>query len=169
MAFRADTVAILERFPGPVTLYQSRNKWLLVLALAVALMLGVSLVIGNGDAIGWSALLFLAAVALFAYISLLLPSLGALTLDRDGFELVGLFRRFRIRWRDASGFVAAYMPRTQQRYVLFDDAAPDMRLLAKLSTAVAGHSSALTGMYEVPADELAWLMASWRERALAGK
>jgi hypothetical protein len=177
MVPHTDTVALLERFPGPVTLYLSPNKLLLVLAGCSVLAFGAALIVRDGHIVGWYGhmivwlgLVFFAACALKAALALLLPNVGALTLDRGGFEFVGLFRRFRTRWQDTSGFVARRIhPPHLIRGVLYNDAAVGSRLIGKLNDALMGHTSGLMPFYEVSVDELAWLMTMWRERALAGK
>jgi hypothetical protein len=49
---------IESRFPGPVTLYPSRAKWLLVCAGGTLFAAGGGLMIGQGDARGWFMLNF---------------------------------------------------------------------------------------------------------------
>jgi hypothetical protein len=112
---RTDRAAVLARFPGPVTLYPSRKKWLLVLAGGAVFAVGGALMIRDGDPTGWFVLVFFAAVALVAA-AVLLPGAGALTLDRDGFEITNLFRHHRIRWQDASGFTASRIPPARFRW-----------------------------------------------------
>jgi hypothetical protein len=168
MAARTDAAAILDRFPGPVTLYPSRRKWLLVLAGGATFAVGGALMIRSGDPKGWLVLLFFAAVALIAA-AVLLPGAGALTLDRDGFEITNLFRHHRIHWQDASGFTAARIPPARQRFVLFDQASASSRFLANVNVAIVGHNASLPDTYGRSADELAELMAAWRASALARK
>jgi hypothetical protein len=166
MAARADTAAILDRFPGPVTLYPSRRKWLLVLAVGAVLAVGGALMIRDGDPKGWFVLIFFVAVALTAAAAML-PGAGALTLDRDGFEVTNLFRHHRTRWQDAAGFTAARIPPAHQRFVVFDHAGASGKLLASVNVAIVGHSASLPDTYGRSADELAELMAAWRASALA--
>ena len=166
MAARADIAPIPARFPGPVTLYPSRKKWLLVLAVGVVLAVGGVLMIRSGDLKGWLVLIFFAAVSLTAA-AVMLPGAGALTLDRDGFEVTNLFRRHRTRWQDASGFTATDIPPARQRFVVYDDARVSTRRIAKVNVAIAGRNASLPDTYGQPADELAELMAAWRASALA--
>jgi hypothetical protein len=166
MAARADPAELLARFPGPVTLYPSRRKWLLVLAGGAALAAGGALMIRGGDAKGWFVLIFFTAVALTAAV-VMLPGASALTLDRDGFEAINLFRRSRTRWQDASGFTAASIPPAQQRLVVYDDARASTWRVAKVNVAITGRNASLPDTYGRSADELAELMAAWRASALA--
>jgi hypothetical protein len=166
MAARTDTTAILDRFPGPVTLYPSRKKWLLVLAGGAAFAVGGALMIRDGDPTGWFVLVFFAAVALIAA-AVLLPGAGALTLDRDGFEITNLFRHHRIPWRDASGFTAVRIPPARQLFVVFDQASASGRLVANVNVAIVGHNASLPDTYGQSADKLAELMTAWRVSALA--
>jgi hypothetical protein len=163
---RTDLAAVLARFPGPVTLYPSRKKWLLVLAGGSVFAVGGALMIRDGDLRGWFVLIFFAAVALVAA-AVLLPGAGALTLDRDGFEITNLFRHHRIRWQDASGFTAVRIPPARQLFVVFDQASASGRLVANVNVAIVGHSASLPDTYGQSAEKLAELMAAWRASALA--
>jgi hypothetical protein len=165
MAARADAATILSSFPGPVTLYRSRKKWLLLLAISTALAFGGALMIRDGPAQGWFVLVFFAAGALISAV-MLLPGASALVLDHDGFEINSLFRRSRTRWQDTSGFVADHVPRAPQRFVLYDDARISTWRSSKIAVALAGHNGMLPDTFGLSADDLAWLMAGWRQGAL---
>ena len=90
---------IVARFPGPVTLYPSRKKWLVVCLGGSAFTIGGIRMIQSGDNSGWFVAGFFAPVAIIAA-AILLPGAGRLTLDQDGFEAISLYRRNRTRWRD---------------------------------------------------------------------
>jgi len=165
----SDTKAdlILARFPGPVTLYPSRKKWLLVLlgcALFTAAGIGMIAQAARG---GWFAAIFFALGSLVAAI-MLLPGAGALALDADGFQATSLFRRHRTRWQDVTGFESVRIPPSMQKMVLFDDINMTGRTIARLSVAIAGHNGGLPDTYGLTADDLARLMTQWRLRAVAG-
>jgi len=168
MAARADIAEILARFPGPVTLYPSRWKWLGVLAIGAVLAVGGVLMIRDGDPKGWLVLIFFGAVVLGSAI-VLLPGAGALVLDGDGFAVTNLFRRHRTRWQDATGFTAAGIPPARQRFVVYDDARTNASHLAKINVTIVGHNAGLPDTYGRSADELAELMTAWRASALARK
>jgi hypothetical protein len=96
----------------------------------------------------------------------MLPGAGGLTLDGDGFETTNLFRRHRTRWRDAAGFEAARIPRAHRKMVVYDDITQGTKSIAKLNVGLVGRNSGLPDTYGHSADNLAQLMAQWRERAL---
>jgi hypothetical protein len=161
----ADAAEIPARFPGPVTLYPSRKKWLLVFAGSALFAVGGAWMIRSGDGRGWLGVIFFGLGALVAAVQLL-PGAGALMLDRDGFEVASLFRRHRTRWQDAAGFIAARLPRARQKMVAYDDATLGTTSLTKFNVSVIGRNAALPDTYGFSADDLAQLMARWRERAL---
>jgi len=97
----------------------------------------------------------------------MLPGAGALTLDAEGFEARNLFRRHRSRWQDTSGFQAARIPPAQQKLVVYDDVTQSAKTLAQINVGIVGRNAALPDTYGLSADDLAQLMAQWRERALA--
>jgi hypothetical protein len=166
MPSAADAAAILSRFPGPVTLYPSRKKWLLVLAGSALFAVGGFWMIRQGNAMGWVVLIFFGLVAVVAAAAML-PGAGGLTLDRDGFEATNLFRRHRTRWQDATGFQAARIPPAHQNWVAYDDVNASTKRIAKFNVGIVGRNVALPDTYGLSADNLAQLMVQWRERALA--
>ncbi len=165
MATHTDAAEILSRFPGPVTLYPSRKKWLLVFAGGALFATGGAWMIQSGDRMGWFVLMFFALVALAAAAAML-PGAGAFTLDHDGFEVTSLFRRHRSRWQDTAGFVAARIPPARQNFVVYDDVKQNTKNVAKINVAIIGRNSALPDTYGLSAENLAHLMARWHERAL---
>jgi hypothetical protein len=156
---------ILSRFPGPVTLHPSRVKWLLVFTIGALFAVGGFWMIKTGDGSGWFVLICFGLGALIAAAAML-PGAGGLTLDRDGFETTNLFRRHRTRWRDAAGFEAARIPRAHRKMVVYDDITQSTKSIAKLNVGLVGRNSGLPDTYGHSADNLAQLMAQWRERAL---
>jgi len=159
--------AILAHYPGPVTLYASRWKWLLMLVACIAFT-------GAGAAEGqsWTNWLGVVFFGLGAIISalMLLPHAGSLLLDVDGFEMRVLFRRIRVSWRDASNFEAIYpvgvrrLP-TTAKVVGFDHAKFKDSRWADLSKAITPHAGRMVDTYGLSAEDLASLMAQWHERA----
>jgi hypothetical protein len=167
MPSKDEAGAILSRFPGPVTLYPSRRKWLLVLAGGVLLAAGGVLMVRSGDPTGWFPLIFFALVAVVAAAAML-PGAGALLLDREGFQVTTLFRHHRTRWQDATGFMASRIPPASQRFVVYDDVTQSAKSLAKINVEIIGRNGALPDTYGLSPDDLASVMAQWRERALTG-
>jgi hypothetical protein len=157
---------ILSRFPGAVTLYPSRRKWLLVL-LGCALFTAVGIVmVSQAAGGGWFVAIFFAVGAIVAAF-MLLPGAGALALDADGFQATSLFRRRRTRWQDVTGFEAVQIPPSMQKMIVFDDSKMTGRTIAKLNAAIAGHNAGLPDTYGLLGDDLARLMTQWRQRAVA--
>jgi len=159
--------AVMARFPGPLTLYPSRRKWLLTMSgSALFAAAGVGM-LREGNWKGWLVLLFFGLCTLMSAIALL-PGAGSLVLDREGFQFCSLFRRHRTLWRDASGFAAAAVPPARLPLVVFDDRQQRSGTLASLNVGLVGRTSALPDTYGFKADELAKIMAQWQARAAAG-
>lgn len=113
---------LLERFPGPITLYASPRKWLAILAgCAVFVGIGVSMIISPAlfnrsylgipaDIIGWLEIV-LFGLGLIVSVMALMPGRSDLTLDANGFAVRNLFpeldeplgKRRRLYRRDHSG------------------------------------------------------------------
>lgn len=165
MAPLADIDIILARFPGPVTLYPSRKKWLLlVVAGLLFVAVGVWQAVG-GDGSAWYGVAFFALVSLVG-ITMLLPGAGQLTLDGAGFELLNLYRRSGARWKDVS-HIDVTLPWPMLHFVAYDDASVSTQPLAKLAAAMRLHTGTLPDTYGLSADHLAALIMKWRERAVA--
>jgi hypothetical protein len=155
---------ILARFPGPVTLYRSRNKWLLVLLGCVAFTASGTWMITDNQPDGWYVVLFFGAGVILSAL-MLLPGAGQLTLDANGFEAVSLFRRHRARWQDVNGFEVVSIPTARQKLVGYNAVTQKRNVLGELSQAIAGRNAALPDTYGFAVGDLARLMTQWQERA----
>jgi hypothetical protein len=155
---------LLSRFPGPLKLYPSRKKWLLLVVVGIAFIAGGFFMVRKQADGGWFVLIFF-ALCLVVSIVMLLPGAGGLLLDGDGFKMTSLFRSHRSRWQDVQGFQAVAIPPSGQKLVCYDDSGAARSPLAKMSIAISGHNAALPDTYGLSADDLAMLMARWRNRA----
>ena len=156
---------ILSRFPGPVALSPSRRKWILVLlGCAAFVAIGVG-IMPKDKASTWFVIAFFGLGALIAAV-MLLPGAGGLTLGRHGFEVTSLFRRHSFRWGETTGFTAAQIPRARRKMVVFDDANVKGSAMGSLNVALVGRTSSVLDTYGLSAEDLAKLMARWRERAV---
>jgi len=160
-----DPVQTLARFPGPVTLYPSRRKWLLIFAISALFTAGGTWMITSGDASGWFVVIFFGLGLIVAALAML-PGAGALMLDSDGFGVTNLFRHHRTHWQDTSGFAAARIPPARQPMVVYDDTTQSAKSLARINIAIVGRNAGLPDTYGLSAADLAQLMTQWRERAL---
>ena len=115
---------------------------------------------------GWYVLVFFGLVALIAAVAML-PGAGGLILDREGFDVTSLLRRYRIRWQDTADFAAVSIPPAHQKMVGYNDLKRSSSRLAKMNVAIVGRDAAIPDTYGLSADALAQLMAQWRVRALA--
>src|SRR4051812_18626261 len=157
---------ILSRFPGMVTLYPSRRKWLLVLAGSLAFAVGGFWMIRDQQAAGWYVLIFFGLCAIVALV-IMLPGAASLKLDREGFEVVNLFRRHRTKWKDVGDFNTAAIPPSNIVLVVYDDATVENSKVVQFSIKLTGRNAALNDTYGLAAEDLAQAMTQWRVRALA--
>jgi len=160
------TGAILSRFPGPVTLYPSRTKWILILLGCAVFVAGGLFAMQGNTFMRWGAVAFF-GTGMAVAIAGLLPGASQLKLDREGFEFTAMFRRHSVRWQAATGFEAVTIPPSGQKMVLFDDAGAKGRALGKLNVSMVGRNSGVPDTYGMSAKDLAGLMAQWRERAVS--
>lgn len=161
---------VLSRFPGPVTLYPSRARQIKALAggALFAVMGGILIATEDGLA-GWLCIALSGIGTIVAAISML-PGANSLTLDKDGFNSTALFRiRNRSRWQDVTNFqaLAAFPPAPADvKLVWYNDSQWNGWKLAKFDTAMFGYNAMLGDTYGMSAEELAQLMAQWRNRAV---
>jgi hypothetical protein len=159
---------LLARFPGPLTLCPSRRKWLIVLVGSALFTAGGVWMIREGDPSGWFVAAFFGLCAIIGIV-MLLPGLASLTLDADGFEMTSFFVGKRIRWRDASNFAASRIPPAFTKLVVFDNAKDKSSAVGRLNRMLVQHNAGLGDTYGLAADDLARLMAQWRERAIRSR
>jgi hypothetical protein len=155
---------ILAKFPGPVTLYVSRKKWLLMLAGCVAFTGGSVGSIPTEPLWGWGGALFFGAGTILSIV-MLLPGAGMLTLDVNGFEVTNLFRRRRSRWVDVMNFVPEAVPFSPKKLLGYNDANQKGKVMGELNVSLTGRNSALPDNYGLALEDLARLLTRWRERA----
>jgi len=153
---------LLARFPGPVTIQPNRLRFLIALPVSIGLtvfsvyLLRQAIEAWSSDVIRASLAIVVCGGFAVAFVMLLLPGGMRLTLDADGFETVRFFRRVRVSWRNVAGVrVEEKENEVKWRQVFFDTTERGKKV-----------SRALPLGYALPVDDLAWLLAQWRERAL---
>jgi hypothetical protein len=168
---------ILARFPGPVTLYPSRRKWLLLMAGCLLFAVGGIGEAHNGNAMDWLGVAFFGLGAIVPGL-MLLHGAASIRLDSDGFEMTNLFRHARFHWQDASGFEAqfppvlrasAIPPPSWNKFVAFDNSKMQNPTWARVSALIMKHNAQLGDTYGFSADELAKLKTQWRNLAVAAR
>jgi hypothetical protein len=163
MASKTSAADVLAGFPGPLTPHPPLKKWGLIFAGCAVFAITGEAMIRNGALTGWFVLIFFGLGMRVGAVAML-PGAAALTLDATGFEVTSFYRRSRTRWQDATGFIAARILPARLRSVLFNDAG-HTGTLSMINAAFAGRNGAFPDTYGLPAEDLAQLMAQWRERA----
>jgi hypothetical protein len=159
----SDVETTLSRFPGPVTLYPSRKKWLVILLVSALFTLGGIWMVRAQAAWGWGALIFFGLCTVLSIV-MLLPGAAGLKLHVDGFQMTAFFRSHRWRWQDIKKFEPV-MITPEHTVVCFDDPAQVASMGGKISKSYAGYNSALPDTYGLAPDDLAQLMTQWKSRA----
>jgi len=173
---------LLERFPGPITLYASQRKWLAILAgCAVFVGIGVSMITSPAffnpsylgiptDIIGWLEIV-LFGLGLIVSVVALMPGRSHLTLDANGFTVRNLFQSSTNRWENVDDFTAMNMAATHpvRKIVLvgYNDRTQAQRALARANVGLVGRNSALPDTYGMTVEDLVRLMSRWRRKALS--
>jgi hypothetical protein len=165
---------IVTRFPGPVTLLPSRKKWWAFIiassgmtAACIFLLVFIyhhpSRVVGDvREAVGLSivcATFFGLCTGTFV----IALCRGALRLDKDGFEVTGLYRK-RYSWCEVSDFGVFSYKGTAN--VVFKTKKLRWTVLGKLNALLTGgRSEGLPDTYGLGAAELMQLMKTWQSSA----
>jgi hypothetical protein len=164
---------ILSKFPGPVTIKSSRLKIAALLLIAIV-MAGTSLYLLEFEQnpryrtwlAAWGILIFF-SVGIPIFAVMLLPNASYLKLGPREFELVSLFKKARIPWRNAMNFrLDPIMPMNNKKMLVFDYTPLPGEQISKWLGAIARGRGALPGTYRLNQADLADLMNQWRERAL---
>ena len=158
---------ILLQFPGPLTLYPDRSKFFIFfLGSAFVTAAGVVMLVKQDhSAMMWFSVSFFAVCAL-VFGAILLPGSTSLTLDADGFRLTQFYFVRQSSWQNITNISTGYTPPSRTLRVRYNDAQLSGWRLARWETALLGYNAMLPDTYGMPADDLAALMARWRDRAL---
>jgi hypothetical protein len=171
-AITARVEELLSRFPGPVTLYPSHEKWTVLAGLSLIFVIVGGLLILN-DHITWGRIdVVFFSVCLLLSVMRLLPGAASLTLDTDGFEERALFlRRVQAQWPNVTSIQADAAPsaRSGMKRVWYNDTDWSGSWLAGKEAAPPGCNAGLIRTYGLSAEEFADLMAQWQQRTLAAE
>jgi hypothetical protein len=154
--------AILQAFPGPITLHPSRTKWILMLLSCAFFGASGAWMVAKGASGGWPCLIFFGLGTIVA-IRMLWPGMVSLKLDQNGLLETRLLGFRASRWQDVSGFASVSIGLWD--YVLYDNANVVRPAIGALNP--TGKNAALMDTYGLSAADLARVMARWRDRALA--
>jgi hypothetical protein len=172
---------LLERFPGPITLYASQRKWLAILAgCAVFVGIGVSMITSPAffnpsylgipaDIIGWLEIV-LFGLGLIVSVVALMPGRSHLTLDANGFTVRNLFRSFDEplgKRRRLYRRVVVTHPVRKIMLVGYNDRTQAQRALGRANVGLVGRNTAFPDTNGMTAEDLARLMSVWRRKALS--
>lgn len=155
------------QLPDTMTLKPSRQRWLLLLIIALILSSSaIWAMSGFFPVLRWVVGGFFGLAALIA-IANVLGVASSLTLDREGFTARTLFRSFRRTWDECSRFEAVKVAFSS--FVGFsswqdNDAA---KMTRKMNQATGAPTGMLPDNYGLTAAELADLMNRFRARGLA--
>ena len=169
-----DPDAVLQRYPGPVTLRVPQMKLLFFFVSAIVFggcLVWVALY-GDLSAIG-NFFLWLAAAGIAAacpIFAMMILRGSTLQLDASGMHVFQGWKRSDHRWTDLSEFSVAdagVLSPTQHLMVVFDEASTKDGTVATLTRSLLGKGGGLPDTYGMDPWHLAQLLNEWRERALA--
>jgi hypothetical protein len=154
----------VAKFPGPLTLFPSREK-----AKRSLMILGTCTIIGLVMSFK-GALLGILGAAVFGAGTLLcvirqLPGASSLRLDEHGFEVTSHFHKRKYRWSEVTDFSAWTF--LSNSMVVFKAVKLHLGILGKMNAALAGgRNGFLPDTYGMAADDLVRLMTAWRNSAM---
>jgi hypothetical protein len=162
---------ILARFPGPITLVPSREKWwsLTVLAAFFTFLSALMLTLLS-PAVGFRGdMILMLGIALCGFgtvigVFMLLPGGVSLRLDLDGFEITRFFHKQRFNWNEVSDFDIWIFK--DDGLVLFKAAKSRLSGFEKLNAALSGgRNGYLPDTYGLVAEDLLRIMKTWQNLA----
>ncbi|MDH5835176.1 PH domain-containing protein [Luteimonas kalidii] len=132
----------------------SPGKWLAMVAISGALVWIGTRILGTHPLVGWSCIVLFGLCGALAVLNLV-PGASRLVLDADGFEIVSLFRRTRVRWPEVSRFGSTRVG--MHRLVGFDfvDGHAGSERLRRVNRNLSGFQAALPDTYGRSAGDLA--------------
>jgi hypothetical protein len=142
MASQSRVDETLSKFPGPLVLYPSRKKLILMLLGSTVFVAGGIWMVTSGAGMGWLVTVFF-GLCMIVFVVMLLPGAGSLALDRDGFEITSLYRRHRSRWQDVAGFEVTSLPVVTpgRKMVVYNDGEMVGKSVARLNVALVGRNA----------------------------
>ena len=145
-------------------LYADPKKWQMCLFVAGSFVLiGISMILMNGDFLSWFVTLFFLLVAGVALLQLFGTG-SYLELDADTFTVTNIGRRTTERWEDCANFTAYRISRVEQ--VAYDRVRDVDTHLGEMNRSISGRSSGLPDTFGMTASDLAELMNAYQALAL---
>jgi hypothetical protein len=131
----------------------SPKKALLLLALSVGFVaLGVWL-LEKRPILGWVTIIFF-SLGIPASVAVMLPGATYLRLDRQGFEIVAVFRRQKYRWSQVESFGIGSIRGNKVISIVFSPQYTGQRMGRAIASAVAGMEAAIPNHYRAPAEAI---------------
>lgn len=145
-------------------LHADPKKWQMCLFVAGSFVLvGISMILMNGDFLSWFVTLFFMLVAGVALLQLFGTG-SYLELDADTFTVTNIGRRTTERWEDCANFKAYRISRVEQ--VAYDRVRDVDTHLGEMNRSISGRSSGLPDTFGMSARDLADLMNAYQANAL---
>lgn len=152
----------------PVVLRPNPWKWVGVGAVCFSLSVGGAWMVREGQWIGWLVMIGFGVGVPISLISAM-PNASYLRLDSEGFTVCSIYRAYKIRWADVSGFGVGRVAR-RNKMVMYNFE-PTCTLISprvrSFMTKHAGYEGGLPDNYGLEHEELADLMNRYREASLA--
>jgi hypothetical protein len=147
------------------TLRPSPAKWLAMVAISAAFVWMGTGIMATHPLVAWACIVFFGLCGAIGLLNLV-PGASRLLLDDDGFEIVSLFRRTRVRWADVARFGTSRMGLNTLVGFDFVDGYRGSDRLRRINRGLSGFQAALPDTYGLKAGELAERMAArlaaWR-------
>lgn len=145
-------------------LYADPKKWRWVAGIGAGfVVIGIAMIIREGDFLAWFVTLFFALVAGVG-LNQLFGTGSRLELDGDGFTIHNFGRETRERWDECADFKVYRISRVEQ--VVYDRAADVDTHKGEMNRTISGRSSGLPDTFGMTGEALAALMSAYRERAI---
>lgn len=146
-------------------LHADPRKWHWVAGIGAGFfVIGIGMIIREGDFLAWFVTLFFALVAGVGF-NQLFGTGSRLELDADGFTIHNFGRETRERWDECADFKVYRVSRVEQ--VAYDRARDVDTHKGEMNRTISGRSSGLPDTFGMTGEDLAALMGAYREAAVA--
>jgi hypothetical protein len=108
----------------------------------------------------WFTVLLFGVFALMGAVRLFSDA-ESLRLDKNGFEITGVFKRSRFQWKDIKSIRLATIQRVSVIAVDYKDG--DLRR-NKVSRSLVQMDAKIANIYDVPLNEILLILKEWHER-----
>lgn len=150
-----------------IVLSGNKTKAVLMLLGSAAFVAVGALLVANGNAMGWWAIIFF-GLGVLVSLYMLTPDAIRLQIDKNGVEMKTLFKPSKLEWGDVNRFYVDHIrtgySKTKVIGIEFSESYSKLRAGRQFASALTGVEGALPDHFNRPAEEICELLNESKRR-----